>query len=502
MASALQNPKVISDYIAKELTLGRMLGPFPPSFNPPELQVNRFGVIPKAHQPGKWRLITDMSFPPGVSVNDGIDPDLCSLTYTSVDQVAEIITTLGRGALMAKVDIESAYRLIPVHPEDRPLQAVRWNGSIYVDPMLPFGLRSAPKIFNAVADALQWHLTQVGAQNLLHYLDDYIMVGPPGSDVCHRSLQLLLAECSRMGVPIAAHKTEGPTPCLTFLGIEIDAADEVLRLPAPKLQRLQTLLREWGDKKVCKRRELESLVGTLNHAAKVVRAGRSFLRRMLDLLHSGPYVERASGSAPIRLNVGFRADLAWWREFIADWNGISFLSTPAHLPTRVMASDASGHWGCGAWYASRWFQIPWDEASISLPIAVKELLPILVAGILWGHDWKGCRVLCQCDNQAIVACLRSRTSRQATIMHLLRNLAFVEARGRFVFHATYINTHENHLADDLSRNRALSFLLKVPHASRTPTQVPADLVKLLLDPQADWVSQRWRSRFRSILGSA
>ena len=42
---------------------------------------------------------------------------------------------------MAKVDIESAYRLIPVHPHDRPLQAVLWQGQIYIDPMLPFGLR-------------------------------------------------------------------------------------------------------------------------------------------------------------------------------------------------------------------------------------------------------------------------------------------------------------------------------------------------------------------------
>ena len=60
--------------------------------------------------------------------------------------------------MLAKADIESAYRLIPVHPQDRPLLAVRWNGEIFIDVMLPFGLRSAAKIFNAVADALNWHL--------------------------------------------------------------------------------------------------------------------------------------------------------------------------------------------------------------------------------------------------------------------------------------------------------------------------------------------------------
>ena len=87
----------------------------------PDLQVNRFGVMPKGHNTGKWRLITDLSFPPGASVNDGIDPDLYSLSYTSIDEVAKLVVQHGVRALLAKADIESAYRLIPVHPQDRPL---------------------------------------------------------------------------------------------------------------------------------------------------------------------------------------------------------------------------------------------------------------------------------------------------------------------------------------------------------------------------------------------
>ena len=85
----------------------------------PVLHINRFGVIPKGHDTGKWRLITDLSYPPGESINDGIAPELCSLTYTSIDKVAEAATRYVGGALMAKIDIESAYRLIPVHPTDR-----------------------------------------------------------------------------------------------------------------------------------------------------------------------------------------------------------------------------------------------------------------------------------------------------------------------------------------------------------------------------------------------
>ena len=279
MLSALQHPEVERAYLTKECALGRMLGPFPLSVAArlPPLHVNRFGVIPKGHNTGKWRLITDLSYPSGCSVNDGIDPDLCSLSYSSVEQVATVTTSYLPGTLLAKIDIDSAYRLIPVHPSDRPLQAMEWDGMLYVDPMLPFGLRSAPKIFNAVADALEWCIRAQGVQHIFHYLDDFIVIGPPNSATCAEALTIIDQTCNRLGVPMVAHKREGPTTRLTYLGIEVDTVAGQLRLPSEKLHRLQTLLREWGDRKVCTCWELESLIGTLNHACKVVQCGRSFL---------------------------------------------------------------------------------------------------------------------------------------------------------------------------------------------------------------------------------
>lgn len=244
MLSACQHPKVVNEYLSKELALGRLLGPFPDPSSLPPLQINRFGVIPKGHQTGKWRLITDLSFPPDKSINDGIDPSLCSLSYVTVDDVAEIVSQLGRGALLAKIDIESAYRLIPVHPQDRPLQAVSWEGQIYIDSMLPFGLRSAPKIFNAVADALNWHLQESEITHIRHYLDDFIIVAPPNMDTCQHHLDILNQECQTLGVPIAEHKRDGPTTRITFLGIEIDSAKGQLQLPAEKLLRLRPSLQE------------------------------------------------------------------------------------------------------------------------------------------------------------------------------------------------------------------------------------------------------------------
>ena len=140
-------------HVDREVALGRIVGSFELSA---AWHINRVGVIPKGHTLGKWRTITDLSFLPGASMNDGIDPELCTLSYVTVDQVAAIAGELGRGTLLVKVDIEATYRLIPVHPDDRPLLAIQWRSTVYVDTQVPFGLRSAPKIFTAVADSLEW----------------------------------------------------------------------------------------------------------------------------------------------------------------------------------------------------------------------------------------------------------------------------------------------------------------------------------------------------------
>ena len=125
-------------------------------------QVSHFGVIPKGHQTGRRRLILDLSHPEGRSVNDGIEPELCSLSYSSVDEAVRLIREKGTGAQLAKLDLESAYRMIPVHPDDRLLLGMEWKGQLFVDTALPFGLRSAPKVFIAVADALMWIFRKYG----------------------------------------------------------------------------------------------------------------------------------------------------------------------------------------------------------------------------------------------------------------------------------------------------------------------------------------------------
>jgi len=141
--SALMHANVVDEYLANEVMLGRVAGPFP-SPPLPNLHISSFGVIPKKGQPGKWRLIVDLSSPGGSSVNDGIDPQEFTLQYIRLDEVIRMVSRYGPGALMAKFDVEAAYRNIAIHPDDRFLLGMKWRGQYYVDLTLPFGLRSTP----------------------------------------------------------------------------------------------------------------------------------------------------------------------------------------------------------------------------------------------------------------------------------------------------------------------------------------------------------------------
>ncbi len=178
--------------------MGRVFGPID-SECLPLVQINRLGLVPKNHQPGRWRVIVNLSSPEGSSVNDGIEREVCSVSYTSVDAACKRVVAAGRGSLLVKFDVEGAFRTVPVHPDDRWLLGMKWEDKVYVNKVLPFGLKSAPKIYNAVADALLWILARHDGINGLHYLDDFLLFGEPDSPQCELSLQRALARCRVLG---------------------------------------------------------------------------------------------------------------------------------------------------------------------------------------------------------------------------------------------------------------------------------------------------------------
>ena len=440
MQSASENASVVQAYLDVEVALNRIIGPVPLHMAPVGTQLSPFGVIPKPNQPGKWRLILNLSAPQGKSVNDGIESELCSLQYLRLDEVVKQISSWGTGTLLAKMDVESAYRIVPAHPKDRLLLGMQWNGGIWFDTRLPFGLRSAPMIFTALADALQWSFSQNGVTWVRHYLDNFITIGHAGSQECQQNLEIMLDSCRSLGVPTAPAKCEGPTTRLIFLGYELDTILGVVRLPAEKLARTLALVKDWSSRRSCKRKQLESLLGHLQHAATVVRPGRTFVRRLIELLSVARRKDRW-----VRLSATTRSDLVWWETFLQGWNGISMIPRFS-LPGIVVESDASGSWGCGARWGSQWLQWQWVEEATHWHIAPKELLPILFAVAVWGQHWRGRLVHCRCDNMAVVSVVNSGYARDTTLMHMLRCLFFLVSHYQVTVQASHIPGIENHAA--------------------------------------------------------
>ena len=199
-----------------------------------------------------------------------------------------------------------------------------------------------------------------------------------------------------------------------------------LRLPEEKLVKLRALLAEWQGRKSGMRRDLESLVGQLQHACKVVHPGRCFLRRIYDLLMQTSHFQK---HFHVRLNAQCQADIEWWSVFCHCWNGVSILRQCQTLQEDVhLHSDASGSWGCGAFWNSMWFQVAWQGLPImSATIVPKELFPILVACAVWGPLWRGCTICAHCDNGAVVEVINRGRAKEPLMCHQLRALFFISA---------------------------------------------------------------------------
>jgi len=175
-----------------------------------------------------------------------------------------------------------------------------------------------------------------------------------------------------LGIPLALEKVEGPSQCLTFLGITLDTKLILARLPDDKLSRIRSQVAAWLSCKKATKREILSLVGLLQHATKVVTPGRTFVSRMHRLAARLKQLSHFT-----RLTKGFRSDLRWWYLFATHWNGLSFIQ--GSIANHIITSDASGTWGCGAVFESQWLQLAWSREWTELGIMAKELAQIALS---------------------------------------------------------------------------------------------------------------------------
>ncbi|KAI8515695.1 hypothetical protein Bbelb_065080 [Branchiostoma belcheri] len=240
--------------------------------------------------------------PPGSSVNDGIPREFASTSYANIDAAIRHIKTLGPGCYLAKTDIQSAFRIIPVHPNDQHLLGFQLNDGFYYDRCLPMGCSTSCAIFEAVSTALEWVAVQkLNIRYPTHILDDFMFANDTYAS-CERDLAAFCDMCQDVGVPLAGEKTLHPDTIMSFLGIELDTIAMEARLPLDKLYRCKNAVQEFIQRSSASLKEIQSLVGLLNHVCQVVSPGRAFLRRLIDLTKRksrGPLSGEISPHGPV-----------------------------------------------------------------------------------------------------------------------------------------------------------------------------------------------------------
>ena len=151
--------------------------------------------------------------------------------------------------------------------------------------MLPFGCRSSPFLFCSVSNALLWIIQNITHHDaILCYVDGLFFINRPASDHFLSLISRMLSLCTELGVPVASEKTEWPDTARSFLGICLNSVTQIISLPVGKYNEIMSLVCVWREKSSCSRTELQSLIGSLQFAAKCVPAGRLFIRRLLIFL--------------------------------------------------------------------------------------------------------------------------------------------------------------------------------------------------------------------------
>ena len=207
-------------------------------------------------------------------------------------------------------------------------------------------------------------------------------------------------------------------------------------------------LENWNNKSTCTLKELQKLIGKLQFVCAVIRPGRLFLARMLELLRS--FGSDTSKHTHKTITTEFVKDIKWWKHYLPQFSGTSLLWM-YHIitPDKMGASDA-----ClkvmGAVVGKEYIKVEFLEEWKGKNIAYLELLAVIVMCKTWIHVFTGKSVVISSDNEAITKVLNTGKARDSTLLMLMREMIFVAA-GKFEFRAKYLPGRLNILPDLLSR---------------------------------------------------
>lgn len=455
-------PKVkekMDELIKEELTLG-----YKSVVEEKPVCIHALGVAPKPD--GGVRPITDCSRPVGSCINEKMSNIIEKFSYKSVE---DVIQMLNPHDFLSIVDIKSAYRTVAINPSHSTYQGLRWDlgdGPFYmVDHRLCFGLRCGPFYFSLISNFVQKILVETYDMRIVQYLDDFCVIGGSYGE-CMYFQQKIISTLRYLGFAISWSKVTSPATVVTYLGIIIDSDRMELRLPDIKLEKLRAVLSSVEGKRFISKKKLEQLTGLLAHCSCVIRGGKTYCRRLYDLLKVALHRKLNK----VRLTDLGMTDISWWSKFAAWFNGISAIPRPDFIhkvytdsSKRGFAALMGNDWILGTWiekpetlgglneFCTHWVSSPnidvYDESNIN----ELEFWPVLQAIKHWLPQIHSSRVTCVTDNQQVLNMLRSGRSSNKTCMEWIKELFWVCALHAIEIKSVYIRSEENVWADHLSR---------------------------------------------------
>jgi hypothetical protein len=404
--------------------------------------ISALGAIPKAD--GSVRLIHDGSRPVGGAMNDYSTPD--SVKFQSLQDAC---TLAKPNYYMAKIDLQAAYRSVPIHPDDYAATGLQWTFKnakepVYLfDTRLPFGSNKGPAIFHRLSQAIRRCMVRRGFQGTIAYIDDFFLCAPTYEE-CQHWMAVLIALVRKLGFLISWKKVVGPSQKLTFLGVEIDTTRSTVALDQDKLSQLRQELLAFSKRKRATKQQLQSLAGKLNWASSVVRGGRFFLRRIIDSICSLKQQKHK-----VQLSSDFKGDLNWWMNFLQTFNGCAyFTSQTEHVHVDACSAAA------GVFWAGHWNYLVFDcdmAKAAHLHINYKEMCAVIHAVDIWSKFWQGKTVIFHTDNTVTKAVVNRGWSRNRYINTLLRRMAWICAKAHIRVKAIHVPGSINTVADTISR---------------------------------------------------
>lgn len=391
------------------------------------------------------RIIVDLSYPEGSGPNHFIQKNVvfgenvCHVLPT-ISEVVELVMHFDYDLLLASIDIARAYRNFPLEPYDWPLNCISHNQQFYIDVRMPFGSRLSSLYMQRMAQFITRAAAKIGITTVV-YLDDILVLCPRNHDP-NQQFARVMNIVSSLGLPVAQEKIITPARSIKFLGIVIDLDDKELRMPPDKIIKFLDLIDNVMNRKFISKRELQQVLGHINHLGKCVPPARVFMNRLLQCL-------RQCKHRTVRVDAMLCSDLEWFKTFLMVYNGRSLIVEPT--PTAILEVD-SCLIGGGGRLGSRCYAYKYPERiASSMHISQLEAYNCLIGARVLLQGNNNVCIEVACDNQAATSSLQTGRGRDPIITSICRGFWYFSAKNNIRFKFSYVPGELMTVADALSR---------------------------------------------------